>query len=65
MLKFVKHGLLCQTLVSAGTYTPDLGRTPMAAQDPMLSNIAQSTGYEQQQGDKQLEPAQKKNWFGF
>jgi hypothetical protein len=51
----------------AGTYTPDLGRTPMAAQDPTLSNISQSTGYEQKEGDKQLETAapQKKNWFGF
>jgi hypothetical protein len=57
--------LIAWSYMVAGTYTPDLGRTPMAAQDPMLSNIAQSTGYEQQQGDKQLEPAQKKNWFGF
>uniref|UniRef100_A0A383WG05 Rhodanese domain-containing protein n=1 Tax=Tetradesmus obliquus TaxID=3088 RepID=A0A383WG05_TETOB len=49
-----------------GTYTPDLGRTPMAAQDPAVNSIAQSTGYEQQAGDKQQpEPAQKKKWFNF
>eukprot|EP00882_Tetradesmus_deserticola_P009218 GHRQ01009722.1.p2 GENE.GHRQ01009722.1~~GHRQ01009722.1.p2 ORF type:complete len:254 (+),score=104.27 GHRQ01009722.1:215-976(+) len=49
-----------------GTYTPDLGRTPMAAQDPAVNNIAQSQGYEQKPGDKQQEQAaQKKNWFGF
>ena len=31
---------------AAGNYTPDLGRTPMAAKDPTLLNAAHSAGYD-------------------
>lgn len=55
--------LLCPT---AGNYVPDLGRTPMAAKDPSLQNVAQSAGYENNPGDKPYDPNQqkeKKGWF--
>jgi rhodanese-related sulfurtransferase len=59
------YGWYQANLPIEGNYVPDLGRTPMAAQDPTLQNVAQSTGYEMKEGDKAMEPAQKKNWFGF
>lgn len=55
--------LLC--CAAPGEYVPDLGRTPMAAQDPTLANVAQSAGYEMKETDKALQPAEKKNWWGF
>ena len=35
-----------------GDYKPDIGRSPMAAQDPTLSVVSASTGYEIRPGDK-------------
>lgn len=59
------YSLVCMLVChdATGDYTPDLGRTPMAAQDPTLQNVAQSTGYEMKEGDKQLQPEKKKGWF--
>jgi len=51
-------------MCTTGQYSPDLGRTPMAAKDPTLANVAQGAGYEMKDSDKPLQP-QKKNWFGF
>lgn len=49
---------------AAGSYTPDLGRTPMAAKDPTLLNAAQGASYEMREGDKPAEQQQKKSgWF--
>ena len=46
-----------------GNYTPDLGRTPMAAKDPTLLNAAQGAGYELKEGDKPFQQQEKKGWF--
>jgi rhodanese-related sulfurtransferase len=35
-----------------GEYKPDIGRTPMAAQDPTLARLSAETGYEVRPGDK-------------
>jgi hypothetical protein len=51
------------TLLPAGDYTPDLGRTPMAAQDPSLQRAGESAAYETKDGDKPAEQQQKKGWF--
>lgn len=52
------------SLTPAGSYTPDLGRTPMAAKDPTLLNAGQSAAYETKEGDKPAAEAQeKKGWF--
>lgn len=59
------YGWYQAELPIVGDYKPDLGRTPMAAQDPTLQNAAQSAGYEMKEGDKALQPEKKKNWFGF
>eukprot|EP00879_Flechtneria_rotunda_P025443 GHRR01027040.1.p2 GENE.GHRR01027040.1~~GHRR01027040.1.p2 ORF type:complete len:144 (+),score=30.93 GHRR01027040.1:794-1225(+) len=58
------YGWYQASLPIVGQYTPDLGRTPMAAQDATLQNTAQGVGYDMKATDKPLEPA-KKNWFGF
>lgn len=47
----------------AGAYTPDLGRTPMAAKDPTLLNVSQSVAYESRDGDKPAEQQKKSGWF--
>lgn len=38
--------------VIVGEYKPDIGRTPMAAQDPTLARLSAETGYELRPGDK-------------
>lgn len=49
-----------------GDYTPDIGRTPMAAADGALQSTIQASGYEMKQGDKPLQEANaKKDWFKF
>lgn len=58
------YGWYQAELPMTGQYSPDLGRTPMAAKDPTLANVAQGAGYEMKDSDKPLQP-QKKNWFGF
>lgn len=59
--------LVCCPAASAapltGNYTPDLGRTPMAAKDPTLLNAAQGAGYELKEGDKPFQQQEKKGWF--
>jgi rhodanese-related sulfurtransferase len=60
------YGWYQAELPITGDYKPDLGRTPMAAADPTLQNVAQSTGYEMKEGDKALQQEEKKKgWFGF
>lgn len=59
------YGWYQSGLPMVGSYTPDLGRTPMAAKDPTLLNAVQGAGYELKEGDKPLDQPAKKNWFGF
>lgn len=47
------YGWFQAGLPFVGEYAPDLGRTPMAAAEPMLQNINQAVGYELRANDKQ------------
>ncbi|KAF8073226.1 Cers5 [Scenedesmus sp. PABB004] len=59
------YGWYQADLPIVGDYTPDLGRTPMAAADPTLQNVSQTVGYEAKEGDKAAAPAPaKKNCAG-
>lgn len=57
------YGWYQAQLPMTGEYTPDLGRTPMAAQDPTLQLAVESAAYETKDGDKPAEQQQKKGWF--
>lgn len=57
------YGWYQAELPMIGDYTPDLGRTPMAAKDPALQNAAQSAAYETKDSDKPLEQPKKSGWF--
>eukprot|EP00878_Enallax_costatus_P008267 GHUV01008643.1.p1 GENE.GHUV01008643.1~~GHUV01008643.1.p1 ORF type:complete len:142 (+),score=29.64 GHUV01008643.1:1345-1770(+) len=58
------YGWYQAELPIVGDYKPDVGRTPMAAQEPTLQDAAQSSAYETKEGDKQMQPAEKKKgWF--
>lgn len=51
-------------LPMVGDYSPDVGRTPMAAAEPTLQLLNQERGYEMNEKDKKIEE-QKKKFFGL